>query len=76
MHIHIDLVHRGSVVGKRRPSWQASVMHICWMQVVGMVGMMLRVVVIFLVVVRYQLHSALRLPKKKKEKKNKKIYGP
>lgn len=43
-------------------------MHICWMQVVGMVGMMLRVVVIFLVVVCYKLHSALRLPKKGKEK--------
>lgn len=73
VHIYIDLVHRGSVVGKGGPSWQASVMHICWMQVVRMVRMMLRVIVVFLVVIRYQLHSALCLPKK--EGKNKKIYS-
>lgn len=71
VQIHNYLVHRRSVVGVGGPSWQASVMHVCWMQVVGMVGMMLGVDVVFLVVIRNQLHSALSL---QKTEINKKIY--
>lgn len=65
-----DLVHRGSVVGVVGPSRQTSVMHVSWMQVVRMVRMMLGVYVIFLVVIRYQLHSALSLQKKGDKQEN------
>lgn len=70
VHNYIDLVHRGSVVGMGGPSWQASVMHVCWMQVVRMVRMMLGVDVIFLIVICYQLHSALSLQKKRDKQEN------
>ena len=70
-HILIHLVHRVSVVGMGGPSWHASVKHICRMQVVTMVRMMMGADVIFLAVICYQLHSALSLQKEI----NKKTYN-
>lgn len=60
-----DLIHRGSVVGMGYRPWQASVMQICRMQVVQMMRMMLRMDVIFLIIIRHQLHSALSLDEEK-----------
>lgn len=64
MHIYSDLVHWGLMVGMRGASRQASMMHICWMQVVTMVKMMLQMDVVFFIVICYHLHSALGLQKK------------
>lgn len=60
------------MVGVGGPSGQAAVMHVDWIQMVSVVRMMLRVDVIFLVVICYQLHPALRLPK---EEIKKNIYN-